>query len=343
MSYESKISQSLESEAYLSQEDLLKLDPHSISNICSILSCSADQIKDILPIKTGLTNKSYRFELEGDYALKGARDPHSNELFGDSFIYRIPSHQFDESMIFRSHEYQAELHAKELGLDPSFIHMDPQQGWKLAHYLPQAKACSYADLDKIDEGILLLKRLHEQNYSFARKLDLFAFLREAKALIDDKGLSPEHQNWIDQTYEMALQLEDAWNDELEKTQITMVHMDFWPRNLLAWSGGLALIDWEYCCCSHPLMDLATLSCQTTELSEEQIYHFFEHYFGQEELSEEQKLSVDLILALNPAFWMCWAMQLDLSDYSEEDFEIFKSYLEICLRYGAKALKALSKR
>ena len=95
------------------------VDSAILDNICRTLSCGRDDITDVRPLDSGLTNLSVLF------TCKGVR-----------YVYRHPGAGTDE-IINREAETYALGIASDLGLDSSFIYEDPKTGWKLSRFIEE--------------------------------------------------------------------------------------------------------------------------------------------------------------------------------------------------------------
>lgn len=86
-----------------------------MDNIVSVLQCSKGDIKEIYPIKSGMTNISFYFS-----------------CLGKKYVYRHPR-EGTEKYINRANEAFAMTQASRL--DNTFIYMDAEEGWKISHYI----------------------------------------------------------------------------------------------------------------------------------------------------------------------------------------------------------------
>ena len=108
-----------------SLDELRQFDPYYINNtdskilknICTILKCDCKDIREIVPIKQGLTNMSFCFEVNGK-----------------KYMYRHPGVGTEE-FINRSSEAFSEKIASDIGLDDTFIYMDEKAGWKISRFV----------------------------------------------------------------------------------------------------------------------------------------------------------------------------------------------------------------
>ena len=109
-----------------SLDELRAFDPHFLENVDSeifdnivaVLGCTKAEIHDVYPLKQGLTNLSCHFATnDGEY------------------VYRHPGIG-TELLINRAGEVAAQKAAKQLGIDETFIHEDPERGWKISRFIP---------------------------------------------------------------------------------------------------------------------------------------------------------------------------------------------------------------
>ncbi|MEE1306763.1 MAG: NTP transferase domain-containing protein, partial [Anaerovibrio sp.] len=114
-----------------------------MDNIVSVLQCSKGDIKEIYPIKSGMTNISFYFS-----------------CLGRKYVYRHPG-EGTEKYINRANEAFAMQKASELGMDNTFIYMDAEEGWKISHYIEDARILDYHNSDDVKQAMQLVRRLHE--------------------------------------------------------------------------------------------------------------------------------------------------------------------------------------
>ena len=102
-------------------------DSKIFQNVCGVLKCNEEEIKDIKPIKMGMTNTSFKFSYNGN-----------------SYVYRHPG-PGTELIINRKSEFDSMKIAKELGLDDTYIYMDENSGWKISKFIEDVKILDYED------------------------------------------------------------------------------------------------------------------------------------------------------------------------------------------------------
>ena len=130
-------------------------DSYIFDNICAVLHCTPDSIHGIIPIKTGLTNLSFKFSC-------GGRD----------YVYRHPG-AGTEAYIDRPAEARALEAAKALGLDDTFIYIDAARGWKISHYIEDAAILDYHNDEQVDTALRMLRRLHTSGVQLDGRFDIW--------------------------------------------------------------------------------------------------------------------------------------------------------------------------
>ena len=130
-------------------------DSYIFDNICAVLHCTPDSIHGIIPIKTGLTNLSFKFTCNG-------RD----------YVYRHPG-AGTEAYIDRPAEARALEVAKALGLDDTFLYIDAAKGWKISHYIEDAAILDYHNTEQVDTALRMLRRLHTSGIQLDGRFDIW--------------------------------------------------------------------------------------------------------------------------------------------------------------------------
>lgn len=323
-------------------------DPQALERICSLLDCLPSQLHSFVQLTGGLTNQTYAFEVEGSYGRQGRIHEDSKVELGDRYVYRFPSHLYDGNLIFRNSEAEAELLAHKLGLDPSLIYLDPQEGWKLSHYLPGARSCTYQDFEDIKEAIVLLSRIKKSSVHIDKQLELIEHIHSVAEDVLTRYEEKCRQQKADTFYlcekdikrlrdalDLSYQLKDYW--ESISTDCHLVHLDFWPPNILKWEGGLAIIDWEYCCNAPGILDPASIIAPSQELSFDQAQEIFCCYFEKDELESEDIKQMCTAICLLSAYWLCWSYMREDVVRDQANTELEDACYFNCVNYGKRAL------
>ena len=218
-------------------DDKYANDTHSkiMKNIAGVLPCREGDICGFKPIKEGITNTSFVFE------VKGTR-----------YVYRHPG-EGTGAIISRSHEKKALELAKSIGVDPTFIYMDEKEGWKISYYVDGIRIPSYESIEDSKRVISVLKDMHD------RKLNVdWHFLPWEDADRIEKILREEKGGIADQEfYQIKENVRKCYSrcsdDGVEER---FCHCDTYAQNwMLTDDGRTILIDWEYAGNADPGCDL----------------------------------------------------------------------------------------
>lgn len=260
-------------------------------NICRALGCAESEIRDIHPIKTGMTNLSFRFT---------CRD--------EMYVYRHPGVGTDAYINRRSEAGSMEI-ARRLGLDDTYIYMDEAEGWKLSRYIGDARPLDYRDERQVTQALAMLRRLHESGEQTAYRLDVWARIRRYEELLLESGTAEE-------TYkELHAQIAGLW--ELlpaKEGAVCLCHGDADAGNFLTdGSGRMRLIDWEYAGMGDAAWDLGTLLV-CSGCSEAGARAMLRTYFGHEPTAAEQARVFAYAAAAAYSFFL-WALWQEYGEHN----------------------------
>ena len=109
-----------------------------------VLGYGAQDIHSIEQLNGGLTNSSYLVEVADK-----------------KYVFRLPGKD-TEKIINRKHEKIALELAKQLGIDPTYIAMNPNHGWKISAYEEGCRMPDYQNFEDSKKVIAKIKELHEK-------------------------------------------------------------------------------------------------------------------------------------------------------------------------------------
>lgn len=197
-------------------QDYLKHSNSQIfNNICEKLCCKEQEIMDIHPIKTGLTNLSFLFCCKGE-----------------KYVYRHPGVGTEE-YINRISEAESMKIAKELGLDDTFIYIDAAKGWKISHYIENAEQLNYRNAGQVRLALEMLKKLHSSGTETSQKFDIYEEIQKFMRILDQSQKSS-----FEGMAEMRENIEKL-HDLVEKDGIAscLCHCDSYNPNFLIDKNG----------------------------------------------------------------------------------------------------------
>ena len=256
-----------------------------MKNIARALECSESEILNFRPIKEGLTNTSFVFE------VKGSR-----------YVYRHPG-EGTEAIISRSHEKKALEMARSIGADPTFICMDESEGWKISHYVDGIRIPSYDSHEDSCRILGVLRSMHE------KKLQVdWSFLPWEEACRIETILRTEKGGIADREFDtLRGMVEKCWRQcEGDGVEPCFCHCDTYAQNwMLTGDGETILIDWEYAGQADPGCDVGAY-IMDSGWDIPQAEAFIAAYCG-ESYSDAMRFHYLAYTALSAYHWYVWAL------------------------------------
>lgn len=293
-------------------EELRKFDPryqtHSDNKamelVSQVLKVKESEIHNIKCLKSGMTNKSFLFDVDGR-----------------SYICRIPG-PGTELLINRKQEAAVYQAIAGLGITERVIYFDPENGYKIAKYYDGARNGNPHSPEDISKCMGLLRNFHqsglqvEHPFDIRERIDFYEMLCKTHGNILFEDYREVHGRMVE--------LMD-WLDSLGRPK-TLSHIDSnFDNFLMLPDGGVRLIDWEYAGMCDPLIDLAMCSIYSYYNIEE-TETLLEAYF-QRKPEELERLIVYAYMALGGFLWSLWAV------YKSALGEEFGEYTLIMYRYA----------
>ncbi len=282
---------------------LTNADSKIFENICKVLKVQESDITDIYPIKAGLTNSSFGFTCNGV-----------------KYVYRHPG-AGTEKYIDRNSEASSMVIANRLGLDKTYIYMDPGEGWKISYYIDNATTLDYHNQSQVATAMKMLRSLHGCGEDTGHSFDIWHEIAKFEELL----LHCNRSDFSDMT-ELHNAIETlrryADNDGFEKC---LCHCDSYDPNFLVdASGAISLIDWEYSGMGDPAGDLGTfIACSDYTIEEADAV--IDLYFGRKATDRELRHYMAYVAAA-AYYWFVWAI------YQESIGKNVGKYLYIWYRY-----------
>lgn len=286
------------------------VDSAILDNICRVLDCSRGDVEGIVPIKEGLTNLSFRFVVRGE-----------------SYVYRHPGVGTDE-IINRASEAFSQAIAKKLGIDDTFIHEDPAEGWKISRFIDGCVPFDYHNEDHVRHALELGRRLHDSGERSEWSFDVY---RDAVAIVELLGRKSYPSFPDREELGRSAGVLDAFV-RADRVEPCLCHNDFYSPNFLVRGEEMYLIDWEYSAMSDYASDLGTFIC-CSDYSVDEARHVIELYFGRTPTDAEMRHCLAYV-ALAAYYWFVWAL------YKESTGDPVGEWLYLWYR-TAKAYSALA--
>lgn len=263
---------------------LANVDSAILDNICATLECDRGDIARVRPVKAGLTNLSVLF------TCKGRR-----------YVYRHPG-QGTDKIINRRAEAHASKTAAKLGIDGTYVHEDPEQGWKITRYVPGCVEFDYRDEGHVARAMALLRTLHESGETSPWSFDFYDEACGIESLLRDEGY-PLPSDFAPLSARIG---ELAGFVRAEAGEPVLCHNDFYGPNLLVAPDAMHLIDWEYSAMGDYACDLGNFIAQESGYTVDEASRAVDAYFGRA-ASDAELLHCLGCAAIVGYYWYVWAM------------------------------------
>ena len=257
-----------------------------LHNITEVLGCCESDILNFKAIKEGLTNTSFVFEVKGK-----------------KYVYRHPG-EGTEAIISRSHEKKALELAHSIGVDPTYLSMDAESGWKISTFVEGIRTPDYNSFEDSKRVLAVLQKLHQKklsvDWSFlpweeAEKIE--SILYENNGSIADREFSKLKMN-------VSKCLAACQGDGVA---LQFCHCDTYAPNwMLTESGETILIEWEYAGNADPGCDIGTYIMDSMwEI--DQAKRFIQEYLGEEKNNSRLTFHYLAYTAVISYYWYVWAL------------------------------------
>ncbi|MBQ9041895.1 MAG: phosphotransferase [Eggerthellaceae bacterium] len=293
-----------------------RLGEEAPARICAVLHCEPSQIRVIDQLTGGLTNKSWRIEVDGA-----------------QYVYRIPGVGTEE-ITDRECETRSQEIAAKLGIDGTFIFEDPQTGWKLSHYLEGCVPFSCHNEEHLQKAMAIARTLHGSGAQVPLVKDMHEDTIKQVALLE-----PEFRGRYGD-FEELFAMAERYNEIVKADGLAPVlcHNDFYDPNFLIHGDEVHLIDWEYAGMSDYASDLAVFVC-CSDYTYEEALHALEVYF-QRPLTDAELLHCVAYIQVISVHWLVWALYM--AQCGEPVGPLETTYHQFASEYGVHADELLKK-
>lgn len=260
-----------------------KTDSKILNNISMYFHCQQSDITDFKTIKKGLTNTSFSF------LINGVR-----------YVYRHPGEGANE-IVNRYHEESCLKIAKEHNIDPSFITMDANEGWKISKFIFDFHEPDYHNPQDCTKVLNMLRHLHSLNIKVDWEFKPWEESLELEKEIEK--LSPIRMAGFQELKNnISLIYNNIKKDNIKKC---FCHCDTYSPNWMLEKDKTYLIDWEYGGMSDPGVDVGYFMIDG-EYTIKQAKEFIEEYCLD---SFNDKMFYHYLgwAAIVSYYWFVWAL------------------------------------
>lgn len=272
-------------------ETLREVDPsyreHSrdgiIECIAKVFDVAESEINIIGPIKKGITNTSFLFQI-GD---------------GIKYVFRKPGANTD-IFIDRKAEYECYKVLEGSGLADEPVYFNPEDGVKITPYYENSRQLDENSIDDKAMLVSVLRKLHESGLEVSQSADMINYIYFYDDLFAKENISIGFKDYKE-VHDAVVAL---W-EEIDHKSVPRVlnHIDARYENFLVLPSGEArLLDWEYSGMCDPFADLA-LHCNFEGYDADEATELLAMYLQREPNRDEQ-----LRLFIYYAFAGLWSAQ-----------------------------------
>ncbi|MEY8338712.1 sugar phosphate nucleotidyltransferase [Lachnospiraceae bacterium 62-35] len=277
---------------------------HALELVARVFHVEESSIHSLRCLKSGMTNKSFLFEIQGK-----------------SYICRIPG-PGTGLLINRQQEGKVYEAIKSLGITEQIIYFDHDIGYKISCYYENSHTANAKNLDDMERCMKLLRHFHNSHIQVEHSFDIWERIKFYEKLCKT------HENILFEDYDEVLyRMEQIVNKLASMNRPkTLSHIDSNADNFLILENEeLRLIDWEYAGMCDPLIDVAM--CSIYSYYEEEEIHQLAQLYLERDWTEEERFVIFAYVALGGFLWALWAV------YKSSLGEEFGDYTLIMYRYA----------
>ena len=249
--------------------------------LSKVFDTSLDYISDLAPIKKGLTNESFVFEVKG----KG------------KYILRIPN-ESTSLLVNRREEAEVYIKIKDLAISDPVFYLDYRTGIKITRFIGNAHTLDIHNKEELALSLNKLKELHNSGIAVNHIFDLRKRILAYEKLRIHKSKFPAY----DMIRNHIMSLLDAL--DLIPKQYVLCHIDANCDNfLISDDKKVFLIDFEYAGMQDLKLDLAMI-CIYSDLDKIEIDQLIAFYYGQP-ISRDIRYMIYAYIAIAGFLWSIW--------------------------------------
>lgn len=291
-------------------------DNKAMELVSTVFEVPESEIQDIRCLKSGMTNKSFLFQINDEH-----------------YICRIPG-PGTELLINRVEEAQVYEAIAPLDISEHIIYINGKTGYKVAEYYDGARNSRADHWEDVEQCMETLHKLHESNLQVDHEFNI----RERIAFYE--RLCTSHGGTLFEDYEMVRGWMEELMDQLDTLgrKKVLAHIDSVADNFLFLpDGSVRLIDWEYAGMCDPLIDVAMCAIYSyyNEAEADQLISIYFHHFHRE-ATDEERLSIYAHMALGGFLWSLWAV------YKSAVGDEFGEYTLVMYRYAKRYYRKIKK-
>lgn len=242
-----------------------------INNICKVFKVNKNKIKNIFPLNKGMTNNSYKFELNGKL-----------------YVYR---ENCKNLKINRKNEIELYKNLNDKNFIDKIIEIN--YDFKISEYVKSEYFSVYDD-EHIKLALDSLNKFHKSNIEVDYRFDLKKELMKYEQLCENATKDKNYKELRDKIDYII-----SYIDSLDLPEVTC-HIDFVKDNLLLNDSRVKLIDFEYIGKQNKNIDIAMFLIYQN-LNKKRIDEIIELY------DKSSKLIIYAYMAVCSLIWYNWCL------------------------------------
>lgn len=289
-------------------EDTETLNSELMHIIGDTLGCKLSDIQSIYPLKKGMTNRSFSFEV------------HSKR-----YIMRVPGEGTDK-LINRRHEYDVYQVIKDEHICDPVIYMNPDNGYKITEYIEDAHACDPSYFGDVSECMKKLRAFHNKKLVVSHTFEVFEELEKYESYWQG---APSIYRDYKETKKHIYELKKFVDRQPKEWGLS--HIDSVPDNFLFSKDSLYLIDWEYAGMQDQHIDIAMFAIYSM-YDRNDVETLIDLYFDCD-CDDMVRIKIYAYIAICGLLWSNWCeykrnLGVEFGEYSLKQYRYAKEYYRI---------------
>lgn len=288
-------------------------DNEAMSTVSLVFQVPESEITEIRCLKSGMTNKSFLFNVKDK-----------------PYICRIPG-PGTELLINRKQEKSVYDVLAGLDISEKVIYFNGETGYKISEFYENGHNADPHSAKELSHCMKLVRQFHGLKLEVDHSFDMRERIQFYEQLCNTHGGIPFEDYGL--VHKQMTELLNKLDSFCHKKVLS--HLDTVVDNFLILpDGGVRLIDWEYAGMCDPLVDVSMCAIYSY-FNEEETDRLIEIYLEREPL-EEERYTIYAFMALGGFLWSLWAV------YKAALGEEFGEYTIIMYRYAKQYYKKCCK-
>ena len=289
-------------------EDNEILNSDLMNIIKDTIGCDISKIMNIQPLKKGMTNRSFSFEVNSK-----------------RYIMRVPG-EGTEKLINRKHEYDVYQAIKDENICDPVIYMNPENGYKITEYIHDAHAGDSTDFSDVSKCMKKLRNFHNKKLVVNHTFEVFEELEKYESYWQGTpSVYRDYKTTKVHIYELK-EFVDA-----QPKEWGLSHIDSVPDNFLFSDDELYLIDWEYAGMQDQHIDIAMFAIYSL-YDREDVEKLIDAYFDGQ-CKDLVRIKIYAYIAICGLLWSNWCeykrnLGVEFGEYSLKQYRYAKEYYRI---------------